>query len=135
MIRRPPRSTLFPYTTLFRSLVVELHFGAGVLPEEDLVATLDVERDLLPVLGHLAIADGDDLALLRLLLRRVRDDDAALFHFLLLESLDVNAVVQRPILHRPPASFVLVLIPIRFSRRPGCDAHLCPLSSLCSARC
>src|SRR3712207_9446108 len=24
MIRRPPRSTLFPYTTLFRSLVVEL---------------------------------------------------------------------------------------------------------------
>src|SRR2546422_1604181 len=61
MIRRPPRSTLFPYTTLFRSL---------------------------PVLGHLAIADGDDLALLRLLLRRVRDDDAALFHFLLLESLE-----------------------------------------------
>src|SRR3712207_7996020 len=27
MIRRPPRSTLFPYTTLFRSLV-RLHFGA-----------------------------------------------------------------------------------------------------------
>src|SRR5256885_6518973 len=25
MIRRPPRSTLFPYTTLFRSLVVDLH--------------------------------------------------------------------------------------------------------------
>src|SRR2546427_1893511 len=25
MIRRPPRSTLFPYTTLFRSLVVVLH--------------------------------------------------------------------------------------------------------------
>src|SRR5256885_11986082 len=25
MIRRPPRSTLFPYTTLFRSLGVELH--------------------------------------------------------------------------------------------------------------
>src|SRR5436309_7021006 len=28
MIRRPPRSTLFPYTTLFRSVVlVELAFG------------------------------------------------------------------------------------------------------------
>src|SRR3712207_6858753 len=27
MIRRPPRSTLFPYTTLFRSLVVILTFG------------------------------------------------------------------------------------------------------------
>src|SRR5690349_25142133 len=25
MIRRPPRSTLFPYTTLFRSLVMHLH--------------------------------------------------------------------------------------------------------------
>src|SRR2546426_7873803 len=25
MIRRPPRSTLFPYTTLFRSLVAYLH--------------------------------------------------------------------------------------------------------------
>src|SRR3712207_8332141 len=25
MIRRPPRSTLFPYTTLFRSRVVHLH--------------------------------------------------------------------------------------------------------------
>src|SRR2546430_10963866 len=26
MIRRPPRSTLFPYTTLFRSLLAELLF-------------------------------------------------------------------------------------------------------------
>src|SRR3712207_8696656 len=31
MIRRPPRSTLFPYTTLFRSYVVlALLFGVGV---------------------------------------------------------------------------------------------------------
>src|SRR5258705_7087388 len=29
MIRRPPRSTLFPYTTLFRSLLVRL--GSGEL--------------------------------------------------------------------------------------------------------
>src|SRR3712207_8484928 len=30
MIRRPPRSTLFPYTTLFRSaLVAILYYGAG----------------------------------------------------------------------------------------------------------
>src|SRR3712207_7663130 len=27
MIRRPPRSTLFPYTTLFRSLPVEAHLA------------------------------------------------------------------------------------------------------------
>src|SRR2546430_10098994 len=30
MIRRPPRSTLFPYTTLFRSLVPAVHDPAAV---------------------------------------------------------------------------------------------------------
>src|SRR5438874_3906618 len=30
MIRRPPRSTLFPYTTLFRSLVSAMHISASV---------------------------------------------------------------------------------------------------------
>jgi len=34
MIRRPPRSTLFPYTTLFRSLIAQLS------PEDRLVITL-----------------------------------------------------------------------------------------------
>src|SRR5688572_32587490 len=29
MLRRPPRSTLFPYTTLFRSLALSLAFGAA----------------------------------------------------------------------------------------------------------
>src|SRR3712207_9430137 len=29
MIRRPPRSTLFPYTTLFRSTVLERRAGLG----------------------------------------------------------------------------------------------------------
>src|SRR5256885_9359202 len=36
MIRRPPRSTLFPYTTLFRSLRRDLHrpaSGAGGPPD------------------------------------------------------------------------------------------------------
>src|SRR5256885_12040144 len=31
MIRRPPRSTLFPYTTLFRSLAVEDEAGRHLL--------------------------------------------------------------------------------------------------------
>src|SRR3989442_4226616 len=31
MIRRPPRSTLFPYTTLFRSYLAELRDAAGVV--------------------------------------------------------------------------------------------------------
>src|SRR5947207_10865145 len=32
MIRRPPRSTLFPYTTLFRSAGAGLHTGLAVAP-------------------------------------------------------------------------------------------------------
>src|SRR2546430_8581294 len=34
MIRRPPRSTLFPYTTLFRSLVAHPGELVGDLPRE-----------------------------------------------------------------------------------------------------
>src|SRR3712207_8556852 len=33
MIRRPPRSTLFPYTTLFRSRQQEVAGGVGPAPE------------------------------------------------------------------------------------------------------
>src|SRR2546430_9762475 len=32
MIRRPPRSTLFPYTTLFRSLSGGINIGQGEFP-------------------------------------------------------------------------------------------------------
>src|SRR2546430_12515642 len=34
MIRRPPRSTLFPYTTLFRSLAVDLIVARGLFAEQ-----------------------------------------------------------------------------------------------------
>src|SRR3712207_6889912 len=53
MIRRPPRSTLFPYTTLFRSLGAGRqqaerlqHLGAAVLVEraEDLVEDEEARR-------------------------------------------------------------------------------------------
>src|SRR2546427_13145021 len=33
MIRRPPRSTLFPYTTLFRSRVLDFFEQQGLTPE------------------------------------------------------------------------------------------------------
>src|SRR3989454_4984763 len=42
MIRRPPRSTLFPYTTLFRSTALLLH-GLG-LPSELFTPTFAVGR-------------------------------------------------------------------------------------------
>src|SRR5256885_12306033 len=35
MIRRPPRSTLFPYTTLFRSVVVERVFALAAAKHVD----------------------------------------------------------------------------------------------------
>src|SRR5690348_17796733 len=34
MIRRPPRSTLFPYTTLFRSQLTVTDTGIGIPPDE-----------------------------------------------------------------------------------------------------
>src|SRR3712207_8730942 len=51
MIRRPPRSTLFPYTTLFRSLVQLL---AAELAVGERVGAADVAR-------HLAVGDALDL--------------------------------------------------------------------------
>src|SRR3712207_9308529 len=57
MIRRPPRSTLFPYTTLFRSPVGDAVIGLGRLRghgrrrDHDLGAVGAQDRDLL--LAHL----------------------------------------------------------------------------------
>src|SRR4051794_27269383 len=56
-------------------LTIELDLLARVLAEENQVAGLDVERDALAVVLRLAVAGGDDLALLRLLLGGVGDDD------------------------------------------------------------
>src|SRR3712207_7050982 len=41
MIRRPPRSTLFPYTTLFRSSLPVVVTGTAVLPS---LGPLDADR-------------------------------------------------------------------------------------------
>src|SRR3712207_8393899 len=48
MIRRPPRSTLFPYTTLFRSSSEALEFGDG---RDDLFGE-GFERLYLVIGGH-----------------------------------------------------------------------------------
>src|SRR2546430_9984640 len=45
MIRRPPRSTLFPYTTLFRSRVAVL-------------AARHADHDLVAFLDHVEVGDG-----------------------------------------------------------------------------
>src|SRR2546425_7726060 len=45
MIRRPPRSTLFPYTTLFRSLLQEVGSGADQALLEIAVLFEDLTRE------------------------------------------------------------------------------------------
>src|SRR3712207_6886958 len=48
MIRRPPRSTLFPYTTLFRSDLDEGGLAGAVLAEQAVdLALVDGQRDAL----------------------------------------------------------------------------------------
>src|SRR5256885_11295464 len=45
MIRRPPRSTLFPYTTLFRSLLrVTIRADAGRRPAERMERAVRIDR-------------------------------------------------------------------------------------------
>src|SRR3712207_9457482 len=48
MIRRPPRSTLFPYTTLFRSIFKEAGLILKVVPyiHQDFSVTLDISLEL-----------------------------------------------------------------------------------------
>src|SRR2546430_13318527 len=62
MIRRPPRSTLFPYTTLFRSPLVSQHKTIAILqvssptqPNDDFVTTLRIIL-LLGGVGALSLA-------------------------------------------------------------------------------
>src|SRR2546426_6783113 len=52
MIRRPPRSTLFPYTTLFRSAVGELHERHREHPHPRVLQPLDEVVLVGPALGH-----------------------------------------------------------------------------------
>src|SRR5699024_9017347 len=75
-------------------LVAVLQLGAAVLGEDDLVADLDVHGDALALVVEAAGADGDDLALLGLLLRGVRDDQAGGRGLLGLERLDDDTILE-----------------------------------------
>src|ERR1035441_2244298 len=55
MIRRPPRSTLFPYTTLFRSACESLGMMKNIVQRSDAVGLLTLNL-LLPDLEAKAIA-------------------------------------------------------------------------------
>src|SRR3712207_7136387 len=49
MIRRPPRSTLFPYTTLFRSDLVRLSEEVGQAREKHLQGLKEYEKGMEPI--------------------------------------------------------------------------------------
>src|SRR2546427_4418803 len=68
MIRRPPRSTLFPYTTLFRSLV-RVAQGDGHFPPIGQPAGLPGLLE--PLVRHL---DAPEVLVERLVLRRDGED-------------------------------------------------------------
>src|SRR3712207_7234924 len=65
MIRRPPRSTLFPYTTLFRSALSWMYWGRRKNKSVDSISNYDFIKYsvLLLALGaavvHLAVYPGD----------------------------------------------------------------------------
>src|SRR5256886_14198097 len=76
MIRRPPRSTLFPYTTLFRSLggLLRHQVGASTAVElgDGLAALFD---HLVEHRQHLSVVERDALIDFALLDRRQRQSD------------------------------------------------------------
>src|SRR5262245_10376537 len=80
-------------------LAVDLDLGAGPFAEQDAVADLEIDWDQLAGLVAAAGADRDDLALARLLLGGVGDDDAAGGLLLGVNALDDDAVVKRTKLH------------------------------------
>src|SRR5258707_2796785 len=55
MIRRPPRSTLFPYTTLFRSLAHTQHVGSRHPSGKRLFEIADVVIDNCGVFGDASL--------------------------------------------------------------------------------
>src|SRR3569832_2035268 len=78
---------------------VDLDVAARVLAEQDLVAGLHLELAKRAVLLDLAVADGDDRRLHRLLLRRVGDVQPAGGAALLFDALDQDTVVEGTDLH------------------------------------
>src|ERR1700722_13502897 len=94
-------------------LTVDLDFGARPFAEQHPVARFEVKRNELAAFVPSARSHGDDLALLRLLLDGVGNDDAALRLVLSFNAADDDAVVQGTEFHglrsrfdlrcRPPA--------------------------------
>jgi len=82
------------------SVTGDADLAAGVLAEQHAVALLHVERVQHAVFVDAALADREDLALHRLLLGGVGDDQPALGLRFLVDTFHEDPVVQRSYLHR-----------------------------------
>src|SRR5256885_10105598 len=67
MIRRPPRSTLFPYTTLFRSARRQCPW-----PRARMLADMEAARHEINVLYYIWLADDTGTAVAQALVRAAR---------------------------------------------------------------
>src|SRR5256885_10576128 len=59
MIRRPPRSTLFPYTTLFRSISKQTEVGKTVAAGLNVPVLFTIANDLAKMQITAAVAEAD----------------------------------------------------------------------------
>jgi hypothetical protein len=80
--------------TSFSFITVDLHLGPGPFAEQDSLAGFQLERDELTVLIAGAGPHRHDLALLRLFLRGVRNDDAAGRLLVALEATHDHAIIM-----------------------------------------
>src|SRR5690606_15279793 len=75
-------------------LAIEPDFGARPFAEQHAVADLHIERDGFAVVVAMARPHGQHFALLRLFLRRVRNDDAAFGSAFLLNAAHQHAIAK-----------------------------------------
>ena len=83
-------------------LAIDLDLGARPFPEQHPVADLDIERMQLAVIAARSRACRNYLALHRLFLGGVGDDDAAFGLLLFLDATDQHAILQRSKFHGIP---------------------------------
>src|SRR5438105_15683386 len=89
-------------------LAVELDLRTAVLAEEHAVAGLHVQALARAVVLALALADGDDLALLRFLFGGVGDDDPAAHLLAFLDPAHDDAIMKRSDVRCHNAPFLCV---------------------------
>src|SRR5437867_1965760 len=93
-----PENVVLAQNHVFGAL--DLDVGPAVLADQHAIALLHLDGDALAVLGHAAGAHRHHLALLRLLLGGVGNDDAAALRLQFLDAANQDAVGERPDVHR-----------------------------------